>query len=103
MQRKRAAISRLPIFGCRELASRQLIDGEVQRIVTEQYARAYACLQAHRAALESLTAQLLQQETVDGSAVEQVLAGEAQLAAQNGQIPIAALHNAATDGTVQGK
>jgi cell division protease FtsH len=67
-------------------ATRQLIDGEVQRIVTEQYGRAYACLQAHRAALESLTAQLLQQETVDGSAVKQALARETQLAEQNGQI-----------------
>lgn len=54
-------------------ATRQLIDSEVQRIVTEQYALAYACLQTHRAALESLTAQLLQQETVDGSAVKQAL------------------------------
>ena len=67
-------------------ATRQLIDGEVQRIVTEQYGRAYTCLQAHRAALESLTAQLLQQETVDGSAVNQALARETQLAEQNGQI-----------------
>ena len=67
-------------------ATRQLIDGEVQRIVTEQYGRAYTCLQAHRAALESLTAQLLQQETVDGSAVKQALERETQLAEQNGQI-----------------
>lgn len=57
-------------------ATRQTIDGEVQRIVTEQYAQAYACLQAHQAALESLTAQLLEQETVDGSAVLQALARE---------------------------
>jgi len=66
--------------------TRQLIDGEVQRIVTEQYALAYGCLQAHRAALESLTAQLLQQETVDGSAVQQALARETQLSEQNGQV-----------------
>ena len=60
-------------------ATRQTIDGEVQRIVTEQYTLAYACLQDHQAALESLTAQLLQQETVDGSAVLQALANEVQL------------------------
>ena len=60
-------------------ATRQTIDGEVQRIVTEQYTQAYACLQDHQAALESLTAQLLQQETVDGSAVLQALANEVQL------------------------
>ncbi len=68
-------------------ATRQTIDGEVQRIVTEQYTQAYACLQDHQAALESLTAQLLQQETVDGSAVMQALARETALVGQNGQIP----------------
>jgi len=55
-------------------ATRQTIDGEVRRIVTEQYTLAYTCLQEHRAALESLTAQLLEQETVDGSAVQRALA-----------------------------
>ncbi|MEZ4618729.1 MAG: cell division protein FtsH, partial [Caldilineaceae bacterium] len=54
-------------------ATRQTIDGEVQRIVTEQYARAFGCLQTRQAALEQLTARLLQQETVDGSAVTQAL------------------------------
>ena len=68
-------------------ATRQMIDGEVQRIVTEQYTQAYACLQAHQAALESLTAQLLQQETVDGSAVLQALARETALVGQNGLAP----------------
>ena len=79
-------------------ATRQLIDGEVQRIVTEQYARAYACLQAHRAALESLTAQLLQQETVDGSAVKQALARETTLSAQNRQ----AINDAPVDRIADG-
>lgn len=65
--------------------TRQLIDGEVQRIVTEQYTKAYDCLQAHRTALESLTTQLLEQETVDGHAVNQALAHETALARQNGQ------------------
>lgn len=64
--------------------TRQLIDSEVQRIVTEQYGRAYACLQTHRAALESLTAQLLHQETVDGSAVKQALERETQRPGQAG-------------------
>lgn len=54
--------------------TRQLIDIEVQRIVTEQYVRAHRSLQTHRTALESLTAQLLKQETVDGSAVQLALA-----------------------------
>jgi cell division protease FtsH len=55
-------------------ATRQVIDKEVQRIVTAQYERAYALLSDHRAALDALTAQLLQQETVDGNAVRQALA-----------------------------
>ena len=67
--------------------TQRVIDGEVQRIVTEQYTLAYGCLQTHRAALESLTAQLLQQETVDGSAVKQALDDEMQLVGQNGQVP----------------
>lgn len=65
-------------------ATRQQIDGEVQRIITEQATQAYTCLQAHRTTLERLTAQLLQQETVDGSAVKQALEGEMQPLGQNG-------------------
>ncbi len=53
--------------------TRQVIDAEVQRIVTEQYERAQALLKEHPAALETLARQLLKQETVDGSAVKQVL------------------------------
>lgn len=55
-------------------ATRQVIDSEVQRIVTEQYARAQSLLRDHRGALEALTSQLLLQETVDGNAVKQALA-----------------------------
>jgi cell division protease FtsH len=65
-------------------ATRQVIDREVQRIVTEQYERAQTLLLGHRTALESLTQQLLKQETVDGRAVKQALAGETPLAGQNG-------------------
>jgi osmotically-inducible protein OsmY len=53
--------------------TRQVIDGEVQRIATEQYVRAQAFLREHRAALEALAQQLLKQETVDGGAVKQAL------------------------------
>ncbi len=53
--------------------TRQVIDGEVQRFVTEQYERAQGLLRAHRDALEKLTQQLLQQETVDGGAVKRAL------------------------------
>jgi cell division protease FtsH len=50
------------------------IDDEVQRITSEQYERAQQLLQDHRAALECLTRQLLETETVDGAAVQQALA-----------------------------
>jgi ATP-dependent Zn protease len=67
-------------------ATRQVIDREVQRIVTEQYERAQTLLLGRRAALERLTQQLLKQETVDGRAVKQALVGETPLAGQNGQL-----------------
>ena len=53
--------------------TKQIIDAEVQRIVGEQYERAQSLLTEHRAALESLTRQLLQSENLDGSAVKQAL------------------------------
>lgn len=56
--------------------TRQLIDGEVQRIVTEQYERAQKLLGAHQMALGLLAKKLLEQETVDGSAVKKALAAQ---------------------------
>jgi len=55
--------------------TRQVIDAEVQRLVTEQYERAQALLRDHRAALEALAQRLLKQETVTGGAVKEALAG----------------------------
>ena len=54
--------------------TRQVIDSEVQRIVTEQYTRAQALLREHRAAHKTLAQQLLKQETVSGSDVKEALA-----------------------------
>ncbi|MGA2451655.1 MAG: ATP-dependent zinc metalloprotease FtsH [Polyangiaceae bacterium] len=54
--------------------TRRIIDGEVQRIVSDQFERALSLLAGHRPALEILAQQLLAQETLDGSAVRQVLA-----------------------------
>ncbi|HUJ24441.1 MAG TPA: ATP-dependent zinc metalloprotease FtsH [Myxococcales bacterium] len=51
----------------------EVIDDEVQRIVTEQYDRARALLKARRAALEAVATQLLKEETVDGAAVRRAL------------------------------
>jgi cell division protease FtsH len=53
--------------------TRQVIDGEVQRLVTEQYERAQALLKDHHAALKTLAQQLLEQETVSGSVVKEAL------------------------------
>jgi len=53
--------------------TRQVIDGEVQRLVTEQYERAQALLKEHRAAHKTLAQQLLKQETVSGSDVKEAL------------------------------
>ncbi len=53
--------------------TRQVIDVEVQRLVTEQYDRAQALLKDHRAALKTLAEELLKHETVSGSDVKQAL------------------------------
>jgi cell division protease FtsH len=53
--------------------TRQVIDGEVQRLVTEQYQRAQELLKTHHLALETLAKQLLKQETVSGSVVKEAL------------------------------
>jgi cell division protease FtsH len=53
--------------------TRQVIDGEIQRLVTEQYQRAQALLKEHQAAHKTLAQQLLKQETVNGSDVKAAL------------------------------
>jgi cell division protease FtsH len=53
--------------------TRQIIDSEIHRIVSEQYERAQSLLTEHQTSLETLTRQLLQRESLDGSAVKQAL------------------------------
>ena len=53
--------------------TRQIIDSEIHRIVSEQYERAQALLMEHRPSLETLTRELLQYESLDGSAVRRAL------------------------------
>ena len=53
--------------------TRQVIDAEVQRLVTEQYERAQALLKDRHAALKTVAQQLLKQETVSGSVVKEAL------------------------------
>src|SRR5271157_5479459 len=66
--------------------TRQVIDGEVQRLVTEQYERAQALLKEHQAALKTLAQQLLKQETVSGSVVKEAL-GNGALSPTGATIP----------------
>lgn len=58
----------------------KLIDEEVQRITSEQYARAQQLLKEHRAALEYLAQQLLKTESVDGTEVKRALAVQPEAA-----------------------
>jgi cell division protease FtsH len=53
--------------------TREVIDGEVQRLVTEQYKRAQELLKTHHPALKTLAQQLLKHETVSGSVVKEAL------------------------------
>jgi len=53
--------------------TRQVIDAEVKRLVTEQYERAQALLKEHRPALKTLAQELLKKETVGGDAVTEAL------------------------------
>jgi len=67
--------------------TRELIDREVQRLVTEQYARAQRLLTEHHAALGALAQQLLERETVDGNAVREALATGSPEAAKASTAP----------------
>jgi cell division protease FtsH len=53
--------------------TRDAIDSEIQRIIDAQFERATRLLTEHRAALDSLTADLLKSETLDGGVVRQAL------------------------------
>jgi len=56
--------------------TRDLIDAEVQDMVTLQYERAKSLLQQHNTALGILATRLLEQETLDGSEVAGALKAE---------------------------
>jgi cell division protease FtsH len=55
-------------------ATQRRIDSEVKRLLQEAETRALELLQTHRSALDRLTEQLLEHETVDGSIVRSALA-----------------------------
>jgi cell division protease FtsH len=56
--------------------TQEIIDTEVRTLVTEQYERAQAMLREHRGALGTLAKELLEHETLDGSAVQVALETE---------------------------
>jgi cell division protease FtsH len=53
--------------------TRQVIEEEVQRLVTAQYQRAQSLLKEHRGALATIAGELLEHETVDGKVVKAAL------------------------------
>ena len=55
--------------------TREVIDREVQRLITEQYERSQKLLGQHQQALQDLAKELLTHETVDGSVIQKVLGG----------------------------
>jgi len=69
--------------------TREMIDREIQRIVTEQYERAQSLLSAHSPALASLAKQLLEHETVDGSVIQKSLTEHPAAAAGTSTVSIA--------------
>ncbi|OQA46844.1 MAG: ATP-dependent zinc metalloprotease FtsH 4 [Chloroflexi bacterium ADurb.Bin325] len=67
--------------------TREVIDEEIKRIITEQYERAQGLLTEHRPALELLMRELVRCETVDESAVRAALAGEERECASDEPLP----------------
>lgn len=60
--------------------TQELIDSEVKNLITEQFERAQRILRENRGALETLAKELLQQETVDGSAVQAAIQAQQKAA-----------------------
>jgi cell division protease FtsH len=82
--------------------TQELIDTEVRDLVMEQSERAQTALRENRAALEILTQKLLEQETVDGSAVQEALeAAEAAGAAEPAESGAATEKAAKTAGAAE--
>jgi cell division protease FtsH len=74
-------------------ATQRVVDEEVSRLLREAEERAVTVLRAHRDELDWLAAKLIEQETVDGSVVLDVVHGKEQLVRQAG-------HTGAARGSV---
>jgi cell division protease FtsH len=54
----------------------QKVDGEIRRIVDEQYGRAISLLTEHRDKVEAMTQALLEWETIDAEQIADIMAGK---------------------------
>jgi cell division protease FtsH len=57
-------------------ASLQKVDGEIRRILDEQYARARKLIEDNRDKVEAMTAALLEWETIDADQIDDIMAGK---------------------------
>ncbi len=57
-------------------ASLQKVDGEIRRILDEQYARAKKLIEDNREKVEAMTAALLEWETIDADQIDDIMAGK---------------------------
>jgi cell division protease FtsH len=58
-------------------ASMQKVDGEIRRILDEQYALAHRLLEENRDKVEAMTAALLEWETIDADQIKDIMEGKA--------------------------
>jgi cell division protease FtsH len=57
-------------------AMAQLVDGEIRRIIDEQYARARKIIEDNRDKVEVMTKALIEWETLDADQINDIMAGE---------------------------
>jgi cell division protease FtsH len=57
-------------------ATQQKVDGEIRRIIDEQYALAKHLLEDHRDKVEAMTSALMEWETIDADQVNDIMAGK---------------------------
>jgi cell division protease FtsH len=57
-------------------ASLQKVDGEIRRILDEQYARARSLIEENRDKVEAMTAALLEWETIDADQINDIMEGK---------------------------
>jgi cell division protease FtsH len=57
-------------------ASLQKVDGEIRRILDEQYSKAKQLIEDNREKVEAMTAALLEWETIDSDQIDDIMAGK---------------------------